>query len=293
MSFFRRLKLPPVPAILARGKPFIPADSGKDIEDYLRKLRDALAAWDPDASPVIVGASVDGALTLGDSGTIASTQEGDGVTLEVVDDSITDAKLRDATGFSVIGRAATGTGETADIVAGTDAVLGRDGSGDLGFAPVATGQIADEAVTFAKLQTILGPQFLGNSDTGFGLPVTTITPTQARTLLNLFVVLRPAQITADQNDYIPGNFSVLLSVIFASTDASRNITGIQQSTTDGVVLIWINNGTQDTVLQHENASSTASSRLICPAAGDFTLGGAEAVVIVRDETADRWRVFSL
>jgi hypothetical protein len=57
-------------------------------------------------------------------------------TAGLVDNAVTDAKLRDSAGLSVIGRGANSTGDPADIVAGTNhQVLRRDGS-SLGFGAV-------------------------------------------------------------------------------------------------------------------------------------------------------------
>jgi hypothetical protein len=72
-------------------------------------------------------------------------------TAGLADDSVTDGKLRDSVGLSVIGRSANSTGDPADIVAGTDGhVLRRSGT-TLGFGTVATAGITDDAVTNAKL----------------------------------------------------------------------------------------------------------------------------------------------
>jgi hypothetical protein len=71
----------------------------------------------------------------------------------VADNSITNVKLRDSAGLSVIGRSANTTGDPADIVAGTDGeVLRRSGS-TLGFGTVNTSGITDGAVTAIKLST--------------------------------------------------------------------------------------------------------------------------------------------
>lgn len=73
----------------------------------------------------------------------------------ITDNSITDAKLRDSAGLSVIGRSANSTGDPADIIAGTDGhVLRRSGT-TLDFGQVATAGIADDAVTYAKLQNVV------------------------------------------------------------------------------------------------------------------------------------------
>lgn len=58
---------------------------------------------------------------------------------------------RESAGLSVIGRASSSTGDVADITAGSDnQVLRRSGT-SLGFGQVATGGIADLAITTAKI----------------------------------------------------------------------------------------------------------------------------------------------
>lgn len=72
-------------------------------------------------------------------------------TTGIADDAVTDAKLRNSVGLSVIGRSANTTGDPADIAAANDfEVLRRSGT-TLGFGQVATGGIADSAVTTAKI----------------------------------------------------------------------------------------------------------------------------------------------
>jgi hypothetical protein len=70
----------------------------------------------------------------------------------IADDAVTNAKLRNSGALAVIGRAANSTGDPADIAAtaATDAVLRESGSA-LGFGTVATGGLANDAVTTAKI----------------------------------------------------------------------------------------------------------------------------------------------
>jgi hypothetical protein len=65
---------------------------------------------------------------------------------------VSDTKLRDSGALSVIGRAFNSTGDPADIsaTAASDAVLRESGS-VLGFGTIATGGLADDSVTNAKL----------------------------------------------------------------------------------------------------------------------------------------------
>lgn len=65
--------------------------------------------------------------------------------------AVTNAKLRDSAGLSVIGNATNATADPTDIAAGTDGhVLRRSGTA-LGFGTVAAAGIADGAITPAKL----------------------------------------------------------------------------------------------------------------------------------------------
>jgi hypothetical protein len=96
----------------------------------------------------------------------------------VADNSITDAKLRDSAGLSVIGRSANTSGNPADIVAASDnQVLRRSGT-SIGFGQVATAgvedaaitsvKIADTNVTFTKIQNVNTGVVLGRSSSGAG-----------------------------------------------------------------------------------------------------------------------------
>lgn len=71
----------------------------------------------------------------------------------VADDAVTDAKLRDSAGLSVIGRASNSEGDPADIAAATDGhVLRRSGTA-IGFGTVVEAGIADGAVAVEKLKS--------------------------------------------------------------------------------------------------------------------------------------------
>lgn len=70
----------------------------------------------------------------------------------IANDAVTNAKIRDSGALSVIGRSANSTGDPADIsaTAATDSVLRESGS-TIGFGTIATGGIANSAVTLAKI----------------------------------------------------------------------------------------------------------------------------------------------
>ena len=81
--------------------------------------------------------------------------------------------IRDSAGFSVIGKLDTGSGSVADLVAGSDSVLGRDGSGNLAFATVKTNQIAAAAITHVRYQDVAANTVIANA-TGSTTSVTAV-----------------------------------------------------------------------------------------------------------------------
>lgn len=85
--------------------------------------------------------------------------------------AVTNGKLRDSGALSVIGRSANSTGDPADIsaVAASGSVLRESGS-TLGFGTIATAGIADDAVTYAKIQDVSATdRLLGRDSASSGI----------------------------------------------------------------------------------------------------------------------------
>lgn len=90
-------------------------------------------------------------------------------TVMLDDNAVTNAKLRDSSPQSVIGRATNTTGDPADIVASVDNRVLKRAAGSLSFAQVDTNDIANDAVDYTKVGGGLG-QFLhrqGGSSTAW------------------------------------------------------------------------------------------------------------------------------
>ena len=77
-------------------------------------------------------------------------------------------------------------------------------------------------------------------------------------------------------------------MIRASTDASRNLTGITAPAAARMIVVE-NIGSFNLVLVH-NATSTAANRFLCPDDTNLTLTPDSAVFLAYDTTSARWRV---
>jgi hypothetical protein len=101
------------------------------------------------------------------------------------------------------------------------------------------------------------------------------------------VVVSPAEITENTNNYNPGTGDIFR----LTANAARNITGIV-ARTDGAAILLINVDSTDAItLKHASADSTDVNRILVPWEGDYVMsakGG--AALLVYDDTTDRWRV---
>lgn len=107
-----------------------------------------------------------------------------------------------------------------------------------------------------------------------------------KTQVRLTGVISPAQLTADTDNWNPTGLSTA-AVIRASTDASRNLTGIQGGVS-GRELRLINIGTQPLVLVHD-ATSTAANRFLLSSGTNQTLQPGGAIILWYDSASSRWR----
>lgn len=99
--------------------------------------------------------------------------------------------------------------------------------------------------------------------------------------------ISPAQLVANTDNWAPTGIGTA-SVVRASTDASRNLTGIAGGA-DGRVLYVCNIGGFNLVLKHD-VTSTAANRFYCPGSVDLTLTPNSTADLLYDSTSSRWRV---
>ena len=141
----------------------------------------------------LLGSGGGGEPSDGDKGDI--TVSSGGATWTIDNNVVSDAKLRDSSALSVIGRSVNSTGDPADIAAASDGqVLRRIGT-SLGFGTVASAGISSGAITNVKLDNMAEGTLKGRP-TGSGLgPPTDLVDSQIRTLINV-----EDGATADQTD---------------------------------------------------------------------------------------------
>lgn len=128
-------------------------------EDFLIEQSDG-AAWSQyGASPTISSAitSLTGDVTGTGPGATATT---------IAAGVVSNAKFRDSAGVSVVGRAANTTGSVADITASSNDTFLQRVSNALSFAGLTIGMIANNLITYAKLQQVSASKLLGNPTVG-------------------------------------------------------------------------------------------------------------------------------
>ena len=92
----------------------------------------------------------------------------------------------DRSAYSVPGRASGTTGALTDIVAGSNGVLRRSGTGNLAFGTLVTANIGNSQVTYAKIQNVSATsRILGRITTGAGV-VEELTGTNIRSIADVY-----------------------------------------------------------------------------------------------------------
>lgn len=105
---------------------------------------------------------------------------------------------------------------------------------------------------------------------------------------SIFETTALQSLTGNANDLAVGPFEIA----YITTDASRTVTGFSGGKDRRVVTLY-NTGSNDLVLAHQSASSTAANRMISATALDLTIGAGQAVRLTYDSAALRWRAIPL
>jgi hypothetical protein len=125
--------------------------------------------------------------------------------------------------LSVLGRSANSTGDRADIAAANDGEVLRRSGTSVGFGTVATGGIADAAVTDAKLRNSAAVSIIGRSANSSGAPADIAAGANDRILARVSDALSFAQITIGM---IPDAL-ITLAKLVASTSAAIGVGSVE------------------------------------------------------------------
>jgi len=205
-------------------------------------------------------------------------------TAGIANNAVTDAKIRQSAGLTVIGRAANSTGDVADIGAGVDGYVLRRIGTLLGFGPIATAGIDDDQVTNAKLRNSGALSVIGRSANSTGDPADISATAASGAVLREsgsalgFGTIATAGI-ADAAVTLAKQANLAQSTIIGRAESAG--TGVPQALTstqvaaiiDGEPFTWLSshtfNGTNHTV--------TASADITLTAGGTLTLSATTQV----------------
>lgn len=102
------------------------------------------------------------------------------------------------------------------------------------------------------------------------------------------VVQTPGQFSGDQNNYNPTGISTAQLINFSS-DAARNVTGLQGGST-GRILVVSNVGNFNITLVHQSASSSAANRFLCANSANVVIRPNGSVILCYLSAALGWVV---
>jgi len=135
----------------------------------------------------------------------------------IANDAVTFAKTQNIASGSVLGRFSGGSGDVQEIAVGVNQVVANDAIGGLGAYAVATGMIANDAVTMVKLANIASQTVIGRGDASSGDPSactleTGIQVTTGEVFKAAGRVLRRTVYTSGSGTHTPGTDCNLMRV---------------------------------------------------------------------------------
>lgn len=147
---------------------------------------DAGAALETEISASVIDLSITTAKIAADAVTSAKIPDNAIGTTEIAANAVGNADFRQGVARSVVGVTGNATANVADIQGTADQVLRVNTAGTaLAFGTVATGGIADDAVTYAKIQNVVADDVLLGRISGAGGNVEELTVANAYTLLGI------------------------------------------------------------------------------------------------------------
>ena len=136
-------------------------DGGIDINRGTHAAGDARLVWDEGDSNWQIGVATDLKKV------VRKGEANDVTTAMIQDDAVTNAKLRNSAGYSVIGKATNGAGNPADITLAANSFLGRSGTSDIAGTTLSDNSVLGKSGTSgAGAISIDANRVLGRDGTG-------------------------------------------------------------------------------------------------------------------------------
>lgn len=201
------------------------------------------------------------------TGDVTAATDGNATTIAA--NAVGNTKIRDSGALSVIGRSANATGDPADIsaVAASDAVLRESGS-TVGFGTVATAGIANDAITFPKMQNVATDSLIGRDTAGTGDPENILL--NATLSMDGSGNLQRAALTGD----------VTASAGSNATTIANNAVSTAKIADDAVTYAKIQNiSATDRILGRSSAGAGDTQEIVCTATGRSIIDDASVAAV--------------
>lgn len=178
-------------------------------------------------------------------------------TAGIANNAITDAKIRQSAALSLVGRSANSTGNVADISAvAASSCAFRESSSTIGCGTLATAALANNAVTYAKMQQAAAFRIIGN-------------PTGSTANVTEFAVGNSLTFASSQLQTLAGTGDVTWAAnSFATTIAANAVTNAKMATM--AAFTFKGNNTSGSAVPTD-VDIAALTTKASPAAGDYVM----------------------